>query len=480
MKKNILIMLAAMLLVFAACVNKGNLQRITSLYPNDDRMWKHIFEVGEPYKFESSPLGVIIPHHLAAAFEIARFYEGLAAIFDPSIIVIIGPNHYENGKAHIQTCTNCVYETTQGDVELDLRFVESMILEGIATEANETFKQEHAIFSHTPFIKNTFPKVKIVPILLWWEMPIEELKILVNWLDANLPDDALVIASVDFSHYIPIEAADFHDQSSYATIKNFDFENIYDLEVDSPSSLYALLSLMKKRSYMKAERLEHTNLNQFVSDHPQETTSHQFFAFFEGDVEPVEGASIMSLVGIVDQELGLIDNWNWDRDESNNGDLRDLVGTEDRFLTGADFLVFDLEYGCKRKQQNGLEIDFCRYFEGIEDLDLGEADITYMLSDDERAKQLTDVVDILVMEDMVKVGGFELSDLQDLNKIIFGIFWSSDFYEIYIFPIETIMGYPKLKNYEERVESFEELMGDAVLPEMAEVDFEKGIVKIKR
>ena len=63
-------------------------------------------------------------------------------------------------------------------------------------------------------------------------------------------------------------------------LNNFDFENIYDLEVDSPSTIYALMKLMEKRGYKTAKRFEHTNLYQFMKDHVEETTSHQFFGFF--------------------------------------------------------------------------------------------------------------------------------------------------------------------------------------------------------
>lgn len=375
---------------------------IYSLYPGDLEMWEHIFNVDDEYKFESAPLGVIIPHHLIAAEQIAKFYKGLSKMINPKLVVIIGPNHYENGSANIQTCKTCLYKTEKGDVELDEKFINDTVEGEIATVQDDTFIKEHAIFSHTPFVKNFFPEAKIVPILLQWEMPVDEVLKLSEWLNENLPDDSLVIASVDFSHYIAVEAADFHDRSSFATISNFDFDNIYDLEIDSPSSIYALLSLMEKRGYKKAERLEHTNLQQFLTKREERTTSHQYFAFYEGDIGPVQGISVMLLNGIADFEP--IDDWNWDRKEKNPEEdvMYYLRGDEDRFLTGSDFLIFD--YECHDLKQNGLEFKFCP-----EDLPM------------------------------------------DLRNVIAGVYITPNEYEITVFPYEMIDGHARLKSSKNEV-----------------------------
>ncbi len=383
-----------------ACTKGGDISvgaemPIYSMYPGDLDMWEHIFKTPGEYKFESAPLGVIIPHHMIAAEQITKFYKGLSKVIDPKLVVVIGPNHYENGSANIQTCKTCLYKTEKGDTELNDKFINKMVDDGIADLQDDTFIKEHAIFSHTPFIKNFFPEAKIVPIVLQWEMPINEVLKLSEWLDENLPDDALVIASVDFSHYISLEAANFHDRSAFVSISNFDFENIYDLEVDSPSSIYLILDLMKRRGFKRAERLEHTNLDQFLSKPSYYSTSHQYFAFYEGDIERVDGMSVMLLNGIAN--LGVVDNWNWDRAVRKTEDdvLYYLRGEEDRFLTGSDYLIFDFE--CHDLEQNGMKIKFC------------PADLPI-----------------------------------DLKNAIAGIYITPDEYEITLFPYEMIDGRARL------------------------------------
>lgn len=372
-------------------------QAVYSLYPGDLEMWDHIFATSGEYKFESAPLGIIVPHHMITVEQITKFYNGLSKVIDPTLVVIIGPNHFENGNANTQTCNTCLYKTEKGDVELDVEFIDEMINNGIAVAQDDTFIKEHAIFSHAPFIKNYFPKAKIVPLVLQWKMPIEEVLDLSEWLNKNLPDDSLVIASVDFSHYISLEAANFHDRSSFASISNFDFGNIYDLELDSPSSIYLILNLMKKRGFMRASRLEHTNLDQFLSKPSGYTTSHQYFAFYAGDIEPVHGISVMLLNGIADLEV--VNSWNWDRAARKPEDdvLYYLRGNEDRFLTGSDYLIFDFE--CHQLEQNGMEIEFC------------PADLPV-----------------------------------DFSNAVAGIYITPDEYEISLFPYETIDGRIKLKS----------------------------------
>ena len=380
-----------------ACNEPDKKMAIYSMYPGDLDMWDHIFKTDGEYKFDSAPLGVIIPHHMIAAEQITKFYKGLSKVIDPELVIVVGPNHYENGSANIQTCKTCLYKTEKGDTELDDEFIDDIIDDGIASLQDDTFIKEHAIFSHTPFIKNFFPEAKIVPLVLQWEMPVDEVLKLSEWLDENLPDDTLIIASVDFSHYISLEAANFHDRSTFASISNFDFENIYDLEVDSPSSIYLILDLMKRRGFNSAERLEHTNLDQFLSQPSGYSTSHQYFAFYEGETLPVAGISVMLLNGITD--LGVVDNWNWDRVVRKPEDdvLYYLRGNEDRFLTGSDYLIFDFE--CHDLTQNGMKIKFCH-------------------------------VDLHI----------------DLSNVIAGIYITPDEYEISLFPYEIIDGRARLKS----------------------------------
>jgi len=464
----ILVVLGILSTVFYRLYNKTE---VYTLYSGDKEMWRHIFSEGKNYyRFPEKPLGVILPHHMIAAYELAKFYNGLSKVADPQTIYIIGPNHYETGSADIQTCDNCIYKTSLNGLDSDLQvnseIAQELVKEKIAEIYDKSFEKEHSIFSHAAYVKKYFPNAKIVPIILQWKIPKEEVLKLSSWLDKNLSDNDLVIASVDFSHYQTKEVSDFHDQSSFASISNFDFNNIYDLEIDSPSSIYLLLDLMKKKGYEKAERFAHTNLQDFMEEKQARTTSHQFFGFFNGKNEIVKGISVLSFADFPQTNfLGLIDNWNWNRDYNQEKDetgfkyLKDIKGEEDRFLTGSDFNIFDLNDGkCDMKKQNGLTISFCKFSEDVKYKDdslVGikaakkSSDFVYLLyqfsGEDltnkrkSLAKKMADSgADVFVGRGIKEVTPFEnykgKSMFYSSKDIIIGLYFTPDKIDLYQFP----------------------------------------------
>ena len=57
----------------------------------------------------------------------------------------------------------------------------------------------------------------------------------------------IIIASVDFSHNLPLEEAERRDEKSASVIEKFDFDSFSDLELDSPASIYTLLYLLQSK-----------------------------------------------------------------------------------------------------------------------------------------------------------------------------------------------------------------------------------------
>jgi MEMO1 family protein len=463
---------------------------VYSMYPADTRMWNNIFEAEEAYSFEAVPLGVIIPHHMIAELEISRFYKGLSEVVDPSVVVILAPNHYENGEANIQSCLTCVFQTIDGEVYLDASLTGSLINEGLAEENDEAFIQEHAIYTHTPFIKHYFSESKIMPILLQWEIPIEEVENLSHWLSETLPEDALVVASVDFSHYIPEAAADFHDQSSYTTLKNFDFDNIYDLEVDSPSSLYALLSLMEMKGALKSQRLAHTNLGQYMSAPVEESTTHQYFSFFEGESETVKAVSMMIFPDNTSDKLNFSDGWDWRENADLYPELDGIRGLEDRFLVGSDFLVFGLEEGCIDKRQNEMQSRFCGEMNYKKLEQQVQVDFVYMeAAGYDEAKKLIDenAANFVVIKgenDEMKFeyynGSLIFNSLGDSPALVLGVYVTEDNFELYFFPTENTNEGIQLMDFENRKAMFQSIIGESIYPMESVVDEEKMMMKIER
>lgn len=337
---------------------------IQSPYPNDVKMWNHIFSSKGDWQVEQTK-GAILPHHIIVADYINNFYKSLAKVASPKLFVIIGPNHYQNGAEDVQTCFDCVYKTTEGEVNIDKKMASLLVNNRVAERDDKTFQNEHAIFSHTPFIKHYFPNAKILPIVFQWKTPKEKVDKVIDSLIKNLGnrDNIFFIASVDFSHYVTKNIADIHDESSFATISNFDFNNIYDLEIDSPSSIYAIEKLMKNFGYQKVDRLAHTNTQDFLPTPIARTTSHQFITFSKGPQNKIEKTiTALFLNGpFKNLGIGILDSWNWMPETPlKYPEVNSIRGEEDRFLTGFDYIIFDLPKNeCKSYLQNGLKINFC-------------------------------------------------------------------------------------------------------------------------
>ena len=70
-----------------------------------------------------------------------------------------------------------------------------------------------------------------MPIILKNNLNTSTLDILVDYLNNILPDDAVIVSSIDFSHYQVKQVSDFHDELSRGVIASFDFNRLNKLEI---------------------------------------------------------------------------------------------------------------------------------------------------------------------------------------------------------------------------------------------------------
>lgn len=280
--------------------------------------------------------GMILPHHLFVGHEIARAYNALSNQ-QPSVIAIIGPNHFSRGTGDIQT-TDGPFKTPYGTLEPDTRAIDALVDAGLARIEPATFDGEHSISTHVAFIKKTFPHARVVPIALRIGARPDRMNDLADMLDRALPRDALVIASVDFSHYQREDVAAFHDAYSHAAIERFSFDDIERLEIDSPESIRTLLKFLEKRGAGRVAYDRHTNSADFtVGEPPAETTSHFFMAFARGEPDTTPFATVQFFGDtIVGRGIGQMIDRGVDP-------LRRIRGTEDRFFRGVTVGIANLE-----------------------------------------------------------------------------------------------------------------------------------------
>lgn len=182
---------------------------------------------------------VIVNHHLLAANLIAEMFSRIP---EPSTIVVVSPNHFGRGDGHAIT-TDRDWETCQGVIEADRETIAR--LAGLVVE-EAPFDSEHGIGNLLPFIEKSFPRAKLVPLMIKETASEEELSSLAEALARELPKGSLVVGSFDFSHETTSAVADRQDRESILWLESMDPINAMKAAVDSKKGMYLVMDYSKK------------------------------------------------------------------------------------------------------------------------------------------------------------------------------------------------------------------------------------------
>lgn len=227
----------------------------------------------KPFSYHVS--GGVIPHHLLANFIIADFFNQLS-FQKPTTIILIGPNHYEKGNFKALTSLYG-WDTSFGVVTPNTSIINNLIENNLVKVDEETLSNDHALSGIMPFIKYYLPDAKVVPILLSNWLGRDESEILANNLKTFMNKDTVLIASVDFSHYLTSNQAKEKDKITLQIIKNFDYRQLFLLNsdyLDSRPSIYILLTLMQKLKTTNMDLLYNTNSGELQKNEFIQTTSY--------------------------------------------------------------------------------------------------------------------------------------------------------------------------------------------------------------
>jgi len=171
-------------------------------------------------------VALVVPHagYIYSGPVAAHAYKELAedGVFDTA--VILGPNHTGYGSP-VSVWTENSWVTPLGKVEINQEFVRGVL--GGIIEADETAHiYEHSIEVQLPWLQHLYGGLKIVPItMLAQDM---ETAREVGKAISKAGDNAIIIASSDFTHYEPHSIAAEKDKSMIEAIVNLDEEMLYE------------------------------------------------------------------------------------------------------------------------------------------------------------------------------------------------------------------------------------------------------------
>lgn len=333
------------------------------MYYGDTKMWEHIFDNTPSYDVPpAAPASIMIPHHDITIGRQNSFYKALAEQMQPSTIFIVAPDHFERGKKLITMPSDTIFESPEGNIEINKNLISKIAsdpeIKDVVSIQDDLWKDEHGIFIHIPFLKHYFPDAKVVPIVVKMLSTDDEFEYFpkLGKVLANFSRSALLIASVDCSHYqIPCVTA-MHDEVTINTL--FNKEDPRFAEIDSPESVAALYSYNEALGATQMMMFDHSSTFDYIPDENVECTSHLYIGFYaESNVRTLKSyrrKQTILIAGSGKTGAGIRRTWKWDRYKTSTDPaevlLRAAAGKEARFFYGFDALIFDPEPGSVYEQ----------------------------------------------------------------------------------------------------------------------------------
>ena len=501
----------------------------------DKIYWNRLFKESEKDDFIMSPNAVIVPHDLILDTEIQKFFNGLKEAKNPEKILLLIPNQENVGNKSIITCDKCIFKNHEGLLNIDFELIDLMKKNNILYYSDLAFKNEDAFLNIAPFIKNSFPNAEIIPVLINENLSKDEIIKFRTFISSHITTEDLIISSMNFSENELLQLAELNDLSSLNTINNFDFDNVLDLDVEMPSSLYLLMNILDHQECKNVEVVKSFDLNDSTDENLDYTDTFKFIAFNYGENLDKKGVSIMSFGNINnDYDQKILNSWVYDPNYNSNSDLSDgkflknLRSQKDKFFNGIDYIVFDLDdESCVNYKQNSFTVSFCKYKEKIDNetgelLDLNfdfidsykeDSDFVYLLYEfkdreitNERKKEIKvyssdyadlfigrglnnlyeidyydDTVFIYSLQDFMTNSKLATSLTADSEGIVLGSYIDEKEIKLYFIPIKIDKGYPTLKDFNLRKSIFSEIISKSNLPLASfEINSEKGYISIPR
>ena len=262
-------------------------------------------------KFFYQPVAVVVPHHDVVAEKRQELLTKMARKrVKTKTIVIVGPDHFSPFQKQV-SFADAKWNLSNGKIEFDSKWKED--LEKVAVLRNGMVKNDHAIFNLLTEIKKLWPRAKIVPILIGQKAG--DLNDLERVLKDRCGFDCLLIASVDFSHYLPYALADIHDDETIDALARLDGEKLLKVEVDSPQSLWLMASLAKTKGAKRWKLLWHSNSSEMAGAPEAEGTSHVMGWYSRGKMVESEDPKTFLVIKDRESKSYLGERFFWGTDE---------------------------------------------------------------------------------------------------------------------------------------------------------------------
>lgn len=243
---------------------------------------KNLFTLDNPI------YGGVIPHHLIPSDGLNTYFSQFQKQ-NPKRIILISPNHFLQGNSNFMT-SPYGYNTPFGTVQIDKNLYKKITDPSTASEKkldiarnDSGMNLEHGIGNLTSYISYYLPETTIMPIALMPTTTPQQIENLVAKIAPLIDKDTILLASIDFSHYLPAEMAAKNDETTWKLIQEKNYSRILALNnndyLDTPPSLVAILKTMEQIGAKNTKQLYHNNSGFIMRDMTMPTTSYFMLSF---------------------------------------------------------------------------------------------------------------------------------------------------------------------------------------------------------
>ena len=159
-----------------------------------------------------------------------------AKIKKAETFVILSPNHTGLGS-EISVSESASWVTPLGELSVNIKLAEEIVSNSSANFDELAHIEEHSIEVLLPFIQHLFKKASIVPITIGTTSFDELDKLAEALFKASQKHKFCLIASSDFSHFVPLKFAKEKDMEAIEYIKRLDAEGFYNIVAERRLSI---------------------------------------------------------------------------------------------------------------------------------------------------------------------------------------------------------------------------------------------------
>lgn len=219
---------------------------------------------------------VIVPHHWLAGHLIVGALRDLAASGDYRRVILIGPNHSGAG-GYAATTSEWAWRTSFGTAQPDADAVRRLTDGGLVRSRPDVLTYEHSIAGLIPAIRSFLPHARVVPLALRNHLSRSRLEALSSAVSALVDETTIVIASVDFSHYLSAREARQRDAETVAALETLDTATILSYgneHLDSPATVAVVQTAMRAIDATRFELRANLNASDLGASALRDVTSY--------------------------------------------------------------------------------------------------------------------------------------------------------------------------------------------------------------